>query len=89
MKHWPLPNSNENHVSGKNEPGAFWKDTGEGFSAGIDLYAPTDSEIIAIEGGIVVDIGFFTTAKEGSGLKTTKFLVLRASSEITKSLKCR
>lgn len=82
MKYWPLPNSNELQLPAKNEPGAFWKDTGEGFNAGIDLFAPSGSDVIAIDSGTLVATGQFTVAKEGSGLNNTSFVIIRSKEKI-------
>lgn len=82
MKYWPLANSNELQIPAKNEPGAFWQDTGEGFNAGIDLFAPSGSDVLAIDSGIIAGIGDFTVIKEGTGFHKTKFVIIRTKEKI-------
>ncbi|HTY53279.1 MAG TPA: M23 family metallopeptidase [Methanomicrobiales archaeon] len=42
-------------------PGSFWEDRGDRHHAGLDLYAPPGSPVVAIEDGRVVFTGIFTS----------------------------
>jgi len=76
MKRWPLnPDIPEETASEKTflkkiipgriprkgEPGSFWEDRGDRYHCGIDLYAPENTEVVSVEGGIVTETGLMTS----------------------------
>lgn len=76
MKQWPLSlKTQEETASGKaipekaisrripqkGEPGSFWEDRGDRHHCGVDLYAPENTEVIPVEGGIVTETGMMTS----------------------------
>lgn len=76
MKRWPLnPKIPEEasldktilgktipkRIPQKGEAGSFWEDRGDRYHCGIDLYAPENSEVVSIEGGIVAETGLMTS----------------------------
>lgn len=76
MKQWPLnPKLTEETaseeiilektVSGripqKGETGSFWEDRGDRYHCGVDLYAPVNTEVFSVEGGIVAETGLMTS----------------------------
>jgi murein DD-endopeptidase MepM/ murein hydrolase activator NlpD len=76
MKRWPInlkiPQETalrtailEKTISGKipqkGEPGSFWEDRGDRYHCGVDLYAPENTEVVSVEGGIVSETGLMTS----------------------------
>jgi murein DD-endopeptidase MepM/ murein hydrolase activator NlpD len=76
MKMWPLnpqiqeemaskkviPNKTvHGKIPQKGEAGSFWEDREDRFHCGVDLYAPENTRIISIEGGIVTETGLMTS----------------------------
>jgi murein DD-endopeptidase MepM/ murein hydrolase activator NlpD len=59
-RYWPLPGVARVIPTG-GEPGSFWEDRGDRRHAGLDLYAPPGSPVVAVEDGRVVSTGIFTT----------------------------
>ncbi|HVN65841.1 MAG TPA: peptidoglycan DD-metalloendopeptidase family protein [Methanomicrobiales archaeon] len=57
---WPLPGIGRVFPE-EGTPGSFWEDRGDRFHAGVDLYAPTGSPVVAIEDGRVISAGIFTS----------------------------
>lgn len=45
----------------KGEPGSFWENRGDRYHCGVDLYAPENTEVVSIEGGIVAETGLMTS----------------------------
>lgn len=84
MKFWPLPNSFEEQLPREGERGSFWEDRQIGFNCGIELTCPTDSEVFAIEGGVVLNIDEFTTKSEDCCFENTKQCVIKCNSIIYK-----
>jgi Peptidase family M23 len=60
-RHWPLPGI-ERGLPPEGSPGSFWEDRGDRRHAGVDLYAPAGSPVVAIEDGTVISTGVFTSA---------------------------
>jgi hypothetical protein len=59
-RHWPLPGI-DRVLPGGGTPGSFWEDRGDRSHAGIDLYAPAGSPVVAIEDGLVTWVTVFTS----------------------------
>ena len=59
-RHWPLPGF-EPVLPREGNPGSFWEDRGDRHHAGVDLYAPVGSRVVAIEDGTVISVGIFTS----------------------------
>lgn len=59
-KHWPVPESKSRVLPMNGERGAFWEDRKDRHHAGVDMYAPCESPVVAIEDGEVVDVDVFT-----------------------------
>jgi len=64
MKHWPVPQSNTKNIPEPGQPGSFWEDRGDRHHAGVDMYAPAFSDVVAIEDGIVLEVSEFTSPKK-------------------------
>lgn len=58
---WPVPGSPTRFLPRSGEPGSFWEDRGDRFHCGVDIYAPCNSEIVAVDDGIVVRTELFTS----------------------------
>lgn len=61
MKYWPVPHSTVRNLPESGKQGSFWEDRGDRHHAGVDLYAPTGSDVVAIEAGNVIEVKQFTS----------------------------
>lgn len=82
MKHWPLPDSYFDEIPRNGSPGSFWEDRNDRFHCGVDLYAPAGAEILAIDGGKILDIGVFTNPNENTYWNETSYVILKSSEGI-------
>ncbi len=57
---WPAPESFERRIPAPGEPGSFWEDRGDRHHAGVDVYAPVGSPVLAAEPGVVLEVAVFT-----------------------------
>ncbi|WP_410509838.1 M23 family metallopeptidase [Methanosarcina hadiensis] len=100
MKQWPLnPKIPEETTSEKTilektipekipqkgEPGSFWEDRGDRYHCGVDLYAPENTEVVSVEGGIVAETGLMTSPEILSYWNPTYYVVI----EHEKGLFCK
>jgi murein DD-endopeptidase MepM/ murein hydrolase activator NlpD len=76
LKHWPVPDSFSKNIPLPGAAGSFWEDRGDRRHCGIDIYAPAASEAVAIEEGIVIGIGTFTSAEKVPYWKNTHHVLL-------------
>jgi hypothetical protein len=58
--YWPVP-SIPHRVPREGEPGSFLEDRGDRTHCGVDVYAPTGSIVVAVEGGTVAGTGISTS----------------------------
>ena len=82
MKTWPLPNSFEEIIPKKGNEGAFWQERAGFFNCGVDIFGPEGSEVVAIDEGVVIDIGKFSSADESNYLNTTFYVIVRTIEKI-------
>jgi murein DD-endopeptidase MepM/ murein hydrolase activator NlpD len=82
MKFWPVPNSFTREIPKNGVSGAFWEDRGDRHHCGVDIYAPEDSEVLAVESGFVIETGHFTTPKQHSYWNETFYLILKTSQNL-------
>jgi murein DD-endopeptidase MepM/ murein hydrolase activator NlpD len=61
MRYWPVPDSFSSHPPAAGQHGCFWEDRGDRYHAGIDLYSPQGSLVLAAEGGRVLVVQQFTS----------------------------
>ncbi|MDD1666855.1 MAG: M23 family metallopeptidase, partial [Methanomicrobiales archaeon] len=59
-RYWPLPGI-DRVLPGEGTAGSFWEDRGDRHHAGIDLYAPAGSPVVAIGEGTVSLVSVFTS----------------------------
>jgi len=76
IKYWPAPNSYSRNIP-INGPGSFAEDRGDRHHCGVDIYAPSGSDIVSIEKGIAIDIGIMTDPKIHSYWNTTYFVAIK------------
>ncbi len=80
MKYWPLSESYSKLLPKNNKAGSFWEDRGDRFHCGVDIYAPEDSEVIAVESGIVMNTGIFTTQEMIPYWNKTYYILIETKS---------
>lgn len=68
------------HVPQKGEPGSFWENRGDRYHCGVDLYAPENTEVVSIEGGIVADTGLMTSPEILPYWNPTYYVIIKQSS---------
>jgi murein DD-endopeptidase MepM/ murein hydrolase activator NlpD len=61
LRVWPVPESYHKSVPVSGQPGSFWENRGDRRHAGVDIYAPAGSPILAIDDGHVQSIRPFTS----------------------------
>ncbi|MBP2030241.1 murein DD-endopeptidase MepM/ murein hydrolase activator NlpD [Methanohalophilus levihalophilus] len=64
----------------KGESGSFLEDRKDRIHCGIDIYAPAGTEVLAIEEGIVVDIGIMTSPDILSYWNETHYVIVKTAS---------
>ncbi len=82
MKYWPLPNSYQKTLPQDGEPGSFWEDRGDRRHCGVDIAAPENSEVVAVEGGYVVDKGQFSVSGEFDFHDDTYFIAIKTPQKL-------
>lgn len=82
MKLWPVPNSFMKTLPKHPEPGSFWRFREDRYHCGVDIYAPQGSQVIAIENGIVVETGVFTSPKIISYWNETFYIIMQHDSGV-------
>ncbi len=60
LKVWPAPGSYEKRVPQPGQPGSFWEERGDRHHAGVDLYAPAGTPVLAAELGVVLQVEVFS-----------------------------
>jgi murein DD-endopeptidase MepM/ murein hydrolase activator NlpD len=63
MNIWPVPQSVGRFLPMPGSQGSFWEDRGDRHHAGIDLYAPAGSDVVATEAGTIIEVQEFTSPK--------------------------
>jgi murein DD-endopeptidase MepM/ murein hydrolase activator NlpD len=66
-------------VPQKGEAGSFWENRGDRYHCGVDLYAPENTEVISIEGGIVTETGLMTSPEILPYWNPTYYVILEQS----------
>ncbi len=81
-KHWPVPDSYDDKFPEPGNLGSFWEHRGESFHCGVDIYAPNGAKVIAIENGIVIDKGIFTSQSNGFYYNQTYYAIIKTHKNI-------
>ncbi len=79
---WPLAQSYSKLLPSNGEMGCFWEFRDDRFHCGVDIYAPVGSPVSAIEDGIVLDMGLFTSPKFDHYLEVSFHVLIAHSSGI-------
>jgi len=79
MKYWPVPESNNKNLPKPGLAGSFWEDRGDRHHAGIDMYAPAHSDVIAIENCEVLEISEFTSPQKIPYWNVTYSIIVKTS----------
>ncbi len=82
MKYWPVPESYSEQMPQPGEKGSFWENRSEFFSCGVEIYAPENSAVLAIESGMVIDKGVFTSSEKKIYWNTTYYITIKTSENI-------
>ena len=77
MKFWPVPESYSTKLPEKGAPGSFWEDREDRHHCGVDIYAPKGSKVRAVEAGVVIEIGEFTSPQLIPYWNVTYYILLQ------------
>ena len=80
MHIWPVPNSYSKKLPDSGAAGSFWEERKDRHHCGIDIYAPLNSDVLAIENGRVVETGVFTSPLTLPYWNETYYIVLQNES---------
>ena len=61
---WPVPDSYEKTLPAASAPGGFWENRGDRHHCGVDIYAARGSEVVALDEGLVLEVGRFTSPEQ-------------------------
>lgn len=75
-RHWPVPGSHAATVPSQG-PGSFWENRSDRRHCGVDIYAPHGSDVVAVEGGSVLDTGVMTSPGILPYWNTTQYVLIR------------
>lgn len=81
-QHWPVPNSFLKKIPKNNTLGSFWKNRGDRYHCGIDIYAPAGSEVISIYDGKVIEIGIFTSSDKIKYWNETYYILIKCQNDL-------
>lgn len=84
MKSWPLPNSFNDTLPSEGDRGSYWEDRQIGHNCGVDIYCPPQSDVIAIESGIVLGISKFSERDNEHCFEDSYCCVIKAGTIIYK-----
>jgi murein DD-endopeptidase MepM/ murein hydrolase activator NlpD len=82
VKHWPAPKSYSRRLPRGTSTGSFWKLRGDRHHCGVDLFAPADSPVVAVEAGRVIRRGAFTSPAKKPYWNRTFFVLVRHDSGV-------
>src|SRR3989339_1628729 len=82
MKVWPVPDSYSKEIPKNGQIGSFWEDRGDRRHCGVDIHAPDGAEVVAIDGGKVIDFGVFTSPEMHPYWKKTYYIIIKTSQNI-------
>jgi len=79
---WPVGANLPRHIPQTGEPGSFWEDRGDRHHAGVDLYAPVSSPVLAIQASQILRISVHTSPGILPFWNTTYAIILQLPSGI-------
>ncbi len=82
MRVWPVPDSYQKSVPASGQPGSFWENRGDRHHAGVDIYAPAGSPVLALEDGVVQAIRPFTSTASQSYWHNTLEILIRTDAGV-------
>lgn len=80
--YWPVGAVNTRQYPHPGQPGSFWQNRGDRHHAGVDLYAPANSPVYAIQTGRVLAVSIFTSPGVLPYWNTTYSILLQLPSGI-------
>lgn len=84
MKSWPLPDSFSNTLPRDGDRGSYWEDRHIGHNCGVDLFCPPNSEVLAIDSGVVLAISTFSEPSDEHCFESTLQCVIKCDAIIYK-----
>lgn len=78
---FPIANPKSKIYPSNGAKGSFWENRGDRYHCGVDFYAPINTDVLAVESGVVVETGVFTTSKDNSYWNTTYYVIVKLASD--------
>lgn len=82
MKTWPVPDSYSKSLPKKGEMGSFWENRGDRHHSGVDIFAPSGSEVVACESGFVIDIGEFKVPEVATYINNSYYVLVKTEENL-------
>lgn len=79
---WPVPQSYDKRIPESGAQGSFWEDRYDLYNCGVDIFAPSGADVIAIDSGMVAYIGLFTSKDDGDYFESSKYIIIRTKHKI-------
>ena len=79
MRIWPVPLSYCRTLPAPGSPGSFWEDRGDRHHCGVDIYAPKGCQVLAVDDGIILETGVFTSPEIIPYWNTTFYVIMKDS----------
>jgi murein DD-endopeptidase MepM/ murein hydrolase activator NlpD len=79
MRIWPVSHSYRRTPPVPGSPGSFWEDRGDRYHCGVDIYAPKGCQVLAVDDGVILDTGVFTSPEIIPYWNTTFYIVMKDS----------
>ncbi|MEF8847786.1 MAG: M23 family metallopeptidase [Candidatus Thermoplasmatota archaeon] len=75
MMYWPVINSNKDNL--KNKEDNFWKNRGDRYHCGLDIYSNKGNKVLSITKGKVYKTGTFTSPKINNYWNKTYYILIK------------
>ncbi|MEM4318372.1 MAG: M23 family metallopeptidase [Candidatus Pacearchaeota archaeon] len=79
MRYWPVPDSYSKDIP-RQGPGSFAENRQDRIHSGVDIYAPEGAKVVAIENGLVIAQGIFTSPKLNPYWNKTYYVAIKTNS---------
>ncbi|MFP4527359.1 MAG: M23 family metallopeptidase [Candidatus Kapaibacterium sp.] len=79
MPHAPVNNFSIKNLPGHERAGAFWENRGDRRHCGVDIYAPPGEPVFAVNDGVCIETGLFTSPELNPYWNQTYFVIIQTA----------